>query len=201
MFSAKYPRDFYLQNTLQVAQQILGSYLCTYINSQLTVGKIVETEVYLGSIDKAAHSYPNKKTPRTQIQFGLGGYAYIFFVYGMYHQFCLVTGPVNVADVVLIRALEPIAGIEYMMTRRKSQQVKNLTNGPGKLCISLHITKDLYGADLLGEQIWLSPPHPADIININQIQSAKRIGIDYAGEFVDKLWRFYIKNNQYISKK
>lgn len=201
MFSAKYPRDFYLQDTEQVAQQILGSYLCTCINGQVTVGKIVETEIYLGSIDKAAHSYPNKKTARTQIQFGLGGYAYIFLVYGMYYQFCLVTGPVDVPDVVLIRALEPIAGIEYMVERRKTQQVKNLTNGPGKLCISLDITKDLYGADLLGEKIWLSPPHPADMININQIQTAKRIGINYAEEFVDKLWRFYIKDNQYVSKK
>lgn len=201
MFSAKYPRNFYLQDTFQVAQQILGSYLCTCIDGQLTVGKIVETEVYLGSIDKASHSYPNKKTPRTQIQFGLGGYAYIFFVYGMYHQFCIVTGPANVPDVILIRALEPIAGIEYMMARRKINQVKNLTNGPGKLCISLHITKDLYGADLLGEQIWLSPPNYRDKININQIQTAKRIGINYAAEFVDKLWRFYIKNNQYVSKK
>jgi DNA-3-methyladenine glycosylase len=201
MFSAKYPRDFYLQDTFTVAQQILGSYLCTCIDGQLTVGKIVETEVYLGSIDKAAHSYPHKKTPRTQIQFGLGGYAYIFLVYGMYYQFCIVTGPVDVPDVVLIRALEPIAGIEYMMARRKTQQVKNLTNGPGKLCISLYITKDLYGADLLGEKIWLSPPNPSNMININQIQTAKRIGIDYAEEFADKLWRFYINDNQYVSKK
>ncbi|MEI6429156.1 MAG: DNA-3-methyladenine glycosylase [Pseudanabaena sp. ELA607] len=205
----KLPRDFYLQNTFKVAQNLLGTYLCTQINHQITAGKIVETEAYIGAIDYAAHSYPNKRTKRTAIQFGLGGYAYIFLIYGMYPQFCVVTEDYNICNVVLIRALEPIIGMEVMQERRKinskkgtSQgviQTKQIANGPGKLCIALGITTAMYGSDLCGAPIWLSAATEpvADAL----IMATPRIGIDYAGEFALKPWRFYLDGNDYVSRQ
>ncbi len=195
----KYQRDFYLQDTFEVARALLGSYLCTQINGHLTAGKIVEIEAYIGAIDKAAHSYPNKKTKRTAIQFGLGGYAYIFLIYGMYSQFCVVTGNKGIADVILIRAIEPIVGIEIMQQRRNTKNHKNLTNGPGKLCQSLGITTQFYGEDLLGNIIWIAPKEET-IEDPSKIATSKRIGIDYAEEFVDKPWRFFIATNPYVSR-
>lgn len=195
----KYAREFYLHHTIDVAKQLLGSYLCTELNGILTYGMIVEVEAYIGVIDKASHTYKGKRTKRTEIQFGIGGYAYIFFVYGMYSQFCVVTGPENVPEAILIRAIEPIYGTDIMQQRRNQINTKNLTNGPGKLCIALGITTKLYGQDLCGDTIWISPPN-TNIQSID-IVTAKRIGVDYAEEFANKLWRFYIKDNPYVSKK
>jgi DNA-3-methyladenine glycosylase len=195
----KYPREFYLQNTFDVAKQLLGSYLYTSLDGAVTSGMIVEVEAYFGGADKASHTYNNRRTKRTEIQFGLGGYAYIFFVYGMYTQFCVVTGAKNVADAILIRAVEPVDGIEVMQQRRNQVGVKNLTNGPGKLCIALGITPKLYGADLCGDTIWIASPHLK--LETIDLVAAKRIGVDYAEEFANKLWRFYIKDNIYVSKK
>jgi len=124
MFHQKLNRDFYLQDAFEVTKKLLGAYLCTCIDGKITVGKIVETEAYIGGIDKASHSYKGKRTKRTEIQFGIGGHAYIFLVYGMYSQFCVVTGPENISDVVLVRALEPIEGLELMQARRKPQKKK-----------------------------------------------------------------------------
>lgn len=199
LYNKKYSRDFYLQDTFDVAMQLLGSYLCTNLDSHLTVGMIVEVESYIGGIDKASHTYNNRRTRRTEIQFGIGGYAYIFFVYGMYAQFCVVTGNQNVADAILIRALEPIIGIDVMQIRRNNVAMKNLTNGPGKLCMALGITTELYGEDLCGDTIWIAPP--VNKIAPERILAAKRIGVDYAEEFAEKFWRFYIQNSDFISNK
>ena len=195
----KYERDFYLQDTFEVAKQLLGAYLSTYLDGHLTSGMIVEVEPYIGGIDKASHSYQGRRTQRTEIQFGPGGHAYVYLIYGMYSQFCVVTGPENVSDVILIRALEPTDGIDVMKQRRNQSNKNNLTNGPGKLCMALGITTELYGEDLCGDKIWIAPPNAN--INPDRIVAAKRIGIDYAEEFADKLWRFHIKDNKFVSKK
>ena len=202
----KLPREFHLQNTFTVAQQLLGSYLYTGIDGQITSGKIVETEAYIGAIDKAAHSYPNKRTKRTAVQFGIGGHAYIFLIYGIYPQFCVVTGDRDICDVVLIRALEPMTGLDVMAQRRISHhqssqrplKTQQLTNGPGKLCVALGITTAHYGTDLCGDTIWIEA---GELLPDAAITAAQRIGIDYAAEFALKPWRFYVRDSPYVSYK
>jgi DNA-3-methyladenine glycosylase len=158
---------------------------------------IVETEAYLGIEDRAAHSYGGRRTGRTEATYSLGGHVYVFFVYGMYYQLNVVTGPVDHPHVVLIRAIEPVEGIEQMRERRGNMKDHNLTSGPGKLCIALGIDRSFNTADLLGDQIWLE-----DHKNIPKkgVSIGKRIGIDYAGEDTEKPWRFWIKGNEFVSK-
>jgi DNA-3-methyladenine glycosylase len=195
------PREFYLQDTFECLKQCLGKIVVRQDLEGLTVGRIVEAEAYLGGVDKASHSYLNKFTPRTKIQFGLGGHAYIFSVH-TYNQFCFVTGAENVADVVLIRGIEPISGIDLMKQRRPGiLDDKNLTNGPGKLCISFNITKQLYGADLTDPTSGLFLTDDNFQIADDQIVKTARVGIDYAEEYKDMPWRYYIKGNQFVSKK
>lgn len=198
MYELRFLRDFYLQETFKVAKKLLGAYLCTNVDGYLTCGMIVETEVYIGGEDKASHSYKGKRTLRTEIQFGYGGYAYTFFIYGKYTQFCVVTGTANISDVVLIRALQPVEGIEIMSKRRKTNNLLKLTNGPGKLCDALGITTQFYGEDLCGDRIWISPANKL-AIEFETIPS-KRVGICYAEEYTDKLWRYYVRGNPYVSR-
>ena len=130
--------------------------------------------------------------------YGLGGTAYIFFVYGMYYQFNVVTSTEEVPHAVLIRALEPVEGIEIMRKRRHGQPDHNLANGPGKLCIALGIDRRFDRADLLGNIVWIEE---GKTIPRSRIASGPRIGIDYAEEWVKKPWRFWIKNNPHVSRK
>lgn len=199
-------REFYLRSdTLEIARDLIGKLLVVPIESGERVsGMIVETEAYLGEIDKAAHSYKNRRTARNEITYGTGGHAYVFFIYGMYFQFNVVCGARDSPHVVLIRAVEPVENIEIMRARRLVKNPfarmadKNLTSGPGKLCIALNINRRLNGADLLGENIWLED---FKTFSAAEIKIGKRIGIEYAEEFADKPWRFWLKNNDYVSKK
>jgi len=202
----KLSREFYLrEDTLQIAQDLLGKLLVVPTETGERVsGIIVETEAYLGEIDKAAHSFGGRRTPRNEITYAAGGHAYVFFIYGMYFQFNVVTHVKDSPHVVLIRALEPVEGIEIMRERRLEKNPsakmpdKNLTSGPGKLCIALNINRRLNGEDLLGVNVWLEDYKE---FSPAEIKIGKRIGIDYAEEFAEKPWRFYLKNNLYISKK
>ena len=124
-------------------------------DGQRVSGIIVETEAYRGPQDRAAHSYGGRRTKRTETMYGIGGTAYVFFVYGMYNQFNVVTNNLDTPHAVLIRALEPVEGIELMRTRRHAQPDRNLTNGPGKLCIAMGIDRGFDGADLLGNKVWI----------------------------------------------
>ncbi len=199
--SNKIQREFYLRDdTLQIAQDLLGKILVVPTdNGERVSGMIVETEAYLGAIDKAAHSYQNRRTKRTETMFALGGHAYIFFVYGMYFQFNVVVGKVDVPHAILIRAVEPVENIEIMRTRRGANVPdKNLTSGPGKLCIALGIDKIFNGADLLGDKVWLED---FKTFSGEEISSGRRIGIDYAEEFAEKPWRFWVKDNQFPTNK
>lgn len=196
-FADKINKKEFLKDPFYVAKEVLlGSYLCSNIDSKFTVGKITEVEVYVGAEDKASHAYPNKKTNRNAIMFEKGGYSYVFFVYGMHNQFNVVTSPKDTANAILIRSLEPILGIETMKERRNTDNILNLTTGPGKLCKALGITREHNALDLSGDKIWISPKKE----NV-EIIADKRIGIDYAEEYKDKLWRFLIKGNKFISKK
>ena len=194
----KIQREFYLRDdTLQIAQELLGKNLVVpTAGGERVAGMIVETEAYLGAIDKAAHSYQNRRTRRTETMFRLGGHAYIFFVYGMYFQFNVVVGKVDVPHAILIRAVEPVENIEIIRTRRGKMPDKNLTSGPGKLCIALGIDKTFNDADLLGDKVWLED---FKTFSDEEISSGKRIGIDYADEFAEKPWRFWVKDNLFVS--
>lgn len=203
----KLPRRFYLRDdTLQIAQDLLGKILVVSdaATGARVSGVIVETEAYLGAIDKAAHSFGNRRTPRTEIMFGEGGRAYVFFIYGMYFQLNVVTGAAGSPHCVLVRAVEPLAGIETMRARRARGKAavindKNLTSGPGKLCIALGIDKSLNGADLLGDKIWIEEGRRA--LSAAEIAGGKRVGIAYAQEFAEKPWRFWVKDNPFVSRK
>ena len=159
---------------------------------------IVETEAYLGEIDKAAHSFGGRRTNRNEVTYANGGRVYVFFIYGMYHQLNFVCGPVDHPHVCLIRAVEPVDGIEIMRERRGPMPDKNLTSGPGKLCIAMGIDKSLNGEDLLGDRIWLEDFRT---LSDDEVASGKRIGIDYAEEFAEKPWRFWVEDNVFVSKR
>ncbi|MBO7258315.1 MAG: DNA-3-methyladenine glycosylase [Alphaproteobacteria bacterium] len=178
---------------------LLGAYLCSTIEGHLTIGKITELEVYTGGEDKASHTYQNKRTPRTEPIFKSGGHAYIFLVYGMYHQFCIVVCEENNPCCILIRSVEPILGINIMQERRKIQNLKHLTNGPAKVCQAFGITRELSGINLLTGPIWICPK--TDSVQEDDIISTPRIGVDYAKEYAHKKWRFLLKDNPFISKK
>lgn len=196
----KLPREFYLRSeTLQIAQDLLGKLLVVPTETGERVsGMIVEVEAYLGEIDKAAHSYNGRRTARNDITYAVGGHAYVFFIYGMYFQFNVVCGAENSPHVCLIRAVEPVENIEKMRVRRGVMKDQNLTSGPGKLCIAMDITKKLNGSDLLGNKIWLEDFRT---FSENGISVGKRIGIDYAEEFVEKPWRFWVRGNRFVSRK
>jgi len=196
----KLTRDFYLrEDTVAVARDLLGKLLVVPDeNGRCGSGMIVETEAYLGVDDRAAHSYGGRRTPRNEMMYGLAGHVYVFFVYGMYNQFNVVTGPLGSPHAVLIRAVEPVEGIEVMRARRGEMKDRNLTSGPGKLCIALDIDRGLNGADLHGKQVWLDEHRS---IAPKQIAAGPRIGIDYAGEDAAKPWRFWVKDCLFVSRR
>lgn len=193
----KLTRDFYQRSATEVAKDLLGCTLVHESSEGVTKGKIVEAEAYMGNLDPAAHSY-NNRSSRTEIQYGEGGFAYIYLIYGMYYCMNIVTNSVNLSEVVLLRALEPLEGIDLMKQRRKTDKLMNLCSGPGKLCTAMGINKTHYGMDLCGEQLYLEARDTKDLI---EIVASKRINIDYAGEAKDYLWRYTIKDNKYLSVK
>ena len=196
----KLDRDFFTRtDTLRVARDLLGKLLVVpTADGRRVSGMIVETEAYLGEIDKAAHSYGGRRTARNEITYAEGGHVYVFFVYGMYYQLNLVTGSADHPHVVLIRAVEPVEGIEIMRERRGAMKDKNLTSGPGKLCIAFGITRELNGEDLMRDRIWVEDHRD---LKKSEIASGPRVGIDYAEEFIDMPWRFWLAENIYVSRK
>jgi DNA-3-methyladenine glycosylase len=159
-------------------------------------GKIVEAEAYRGPEDLAAHSAGGRRTPRTEVMFGPAGYAYIFLIYGMHFQLNLVTGSTGEPHAVLVRGLEPVAGRTLMARRRGMDEARlELTNGPGKLCCALGITKRDYGTDLCraGELYLTDGPAP------HRVARAPRVGVDYAGPWAARPWRFFDPESPYVS--
>ncbi|HZE72414.1 MAG TPA: DNA-3-methyladenine glycosylase [Pyrinomonadaceae bacterium] len=197
--SSKLAREFYTRsNVLTIARDLLGRLLVVPASDGTRVsGIIVEAEAYRGPQDRASHAYGGRRTQRTETMYRIGGTAYIFFVYGMYNQFNVVSNEAEVPHAILIRAVEPVEGIEIMKERRHGHAERNLTNGPGKLCIAMGIDRSLDGADLLGRKVWIEE---GQRIPRMQIDSGPRVGIDYAEAWVDKPWRFWIKNNRFVSR-
>ena len=192
-------RAFYLRDTLTVARDLLGKLLVHETPEGRTVGRIVETEAYLGPRDKAAHSYRAARGGRTEIQYGPGGYAYLYLIYGIHYCMNIVTGPPECPEVVLLRALEPAEGLELMAKRRKTETRTALCSGPGKLCAAMALDKSCYGADLCGDTLYLLDDGTR--YGEDEIAATPRIGIDYAEEARDFPWRFLVRDSQYISVK
>lgn len=201
----KLSREFYNKDALIVAKELLGKVLVHEENGQKVFGKIVETEAYMGVEDKAAHSYGGRRTPRMEVMYGGPGFSYVYFIYGMYYCFNVVTREEGTPQAVLIRAVEPLGGSELMAQNRfkkpyhelTKSQITGLTNGPGKLCGALQIDKSLNGEDLCGSKLYIEEGQKEDFT----IVSCKRIGIPNTGEAKDYTWRFYIKDNKYVSVK
>lgn len=200
----KLSKRFYARETLDVAKDLLGKILVREEDGEIISGKIVEVEAYIGPDDKGAHTYGNKRTKRTEAMFGEPGRTYIYLIYGMYNCINAVTNEIDKPEAVLIRALEPVSGLEQMSLNRfkksfeelNKRQIKNLTDGPGKLCMALDIDRSLNKEELDGSKIYIEYPEEQEEFNIIR---SKRVGIDYAEEAIDYLWRFYIEDNKYVS--
>lgn len=195
----KLNKQFYTRsNVTDIARDLLGKFLWTNFDNNITVGKIVETEAYCGATDRACHAFPDKRTERTEVMFREGGYAYIYFVYGMHHLFNIVTNVEGRADAVLIRAIEPVEGEDIMKTRR-SVDISNrlLTGGPARLTKALGIDVSHNNTKLSSNTIWLTD---GESVSEDQIVATTRIGVDYAGDDAYLPWRYYIKGNKYVSK-
>jgi DNA-3-methyladenine glycosylase len=184
MPTAQLPRSFYAQDTLTVARALIGMHLVHRGAHGLQVGRIVETEAYRGPEDLAAHSARGRRTARTEVMFGPAGHAYVYLIYGFWHCLNVVTADRGVPHAVLLRALEPISGIE------------NSTHGPGLLCRALHIDRTLNGADLTLSQLWIERPSG---YRQPKVGRTTRIGVDYAGTWAKKPWRFFDRESPYVS--
>ena len=195
----KLPREFYTRpNVLEVARDLLGKKLVVPgRNGQRVSGIIVETEAYRGPEDRASHAWNGRRTQRTETMYGVGGTAYVYFVYGMYNQFNVVTNVADVPHAVLVRALEPVEGLGLMRRRRPGRSERELTSGPGRLCLAMGIDRKLDKADLLGERVWIEE---GISISPRQIARGPRIGIDYAEKWIGKPWRFWVRDNPFVSR-
>jgi DNA-3-methyladenine glycosylase len=189
----KLSRDFYTRtDVLMVARELLGQVLVVRTrNGARLSGTIVETEAYRGPEDRACHAYGGRRTTRTETMYRQGGTAYVYLVYGLHHQFNVVTNVEGVPHAVLVRAVAPFEGLELMRRRRPGRPDHDLASGPGKLCRALGIDRRLDGADLLGDRVWVEAGR--DRVTPAAIVVGPRVGIDYAGEWAHKPWRFQLK--------
>ncbi|WEK21240.1 MAG: DNA-3-methyladenine glycosylase [Candidatus Pedobacter colombiensis] len=196
----KLPFSFYQDKGVnQLAVQLLGKRLCTFVDGVLTSGIIVETEAYNGIEDKASHAYGGRFTDRTKIMYEHGGIAYVYLCYGIHHLFNVVTAPQGTPHAVLIRGVEPVTGLEVMLKRRNMSVLKpNLTAGPGALAKAMGIDKKLNGKDLCGDEIWIEGD--GVLFDDKQVVASSRVGVDYAGDHALLPWRYYIKGNKFVSK-
>jgi DNA-3-methyladenine glycosylase len=195
VFGPRLPRRFYARSVLTVARECIGKILVHETLDGVVAGRIVEAEAYRGPEDRAAHSWGGRRTPRTEAMFGPPGHAYVFFVYGMHWHMNLVTGAEGQPHAVLLRSVEPVFGHELMALRRDMTHTRvELTNGPGKLCEAFTIDREHYGQDLCSGPLYLTDA-PAV-----RTACAPRIGVDYAGEWADRRWRFLDPESRYVSK-
>ncbi|MBT9832702.1 DNA-3-methyladenine glycosylase [Clostridium baratii] len=199
-------KDYFKKGALDLAKDLLGKILVREVDGKIIKCKIVETESYIGKIDKASHAYNERRTKRTEPLFHEGGIAYVYLIYGMYNCMNVISGAKDEGEGVLIRALEPLNEFNYLSNIRfnkdyesltKAQKL-SLTNGPGKLCKALSIDREFNYKKLYEKgDMYITNGDEEDF----EIVETTRIGIDYAEEAKDFPWRFYIKGNKYISKK
>lgn len=193
-------KDFFDHlDVVSISKNLLGKVLVTNFDGLLTAGKIVETEAYRAPDDKACHAYNNRRTKRTEVMFAEAGVAYIYLCYGIHHLFNVVTGPKDTAHAVLIRAIEPIDGIDTMLARRNFKKVvSRLTAGPGALSKALGIQKSYTGIGICEKNlIWIEDRNMT--CPESNILASPRVGVGYAEECADWNWRFRIRNSQWTS--
>jgi len=196
----KLKKSFYRREVIPVARDLLGKILVKSDGNNILAGKIIEVEAYNGDVDKAAHSYDGI-TKRNEIMFEAGGYLYVYFAYGAHHCCNVVTGKKGQGTAVLIRAVEPVLGLERLIKNRFGRKLKNekelfnLTSGPGKICAAFGINRKHSGTDLMGKEIFILH---GEKIKSKDIGVSKRIGITRS---IDLPWRFFIKKNPYLSRK
>jgi len=190
------PRLFYSRPTLDVASNLLGKVLVRRLGRRYLSGKIVETEAYVGPHDLACHAAKGH-TLRTSVMFGPPGYAYVYMIYGFYFCLNVVTEAVGYPAAVLIRAVEPLENVDLMRELRNNpQRETNIASGPGKLCMAMSVDKQLNGADLIGTTIWIEDRK----LDPGPVRTSPRVGVDYAGEYKDKPWRFFVDGNPHVSR-
>lgn len=191
--------DFYnRKDTPQIAMELLGKIVVTNIEGVFTSGRIVETEAYKGLIDRASHSWSGKRNRRNEPMYAQAATSYVYVCYGIHQMFNVVTNEREIPDAVLIRAVEPLEGVEAMLARTGKKKVDNtLTKGPGNVGKALGIHKGLSGVSLLGNTVYIA----SDEYHLtgNLVGVSKRIGVNYAGEDALLPYRFYIKGNKYVS--
>ena len=196
------PRKFFLQpDVVAASRALLGKYLVTAIDGEQTAGMIVETEAYRAPDDKACHAWNNRRTKRTETLFAEGGHAYVYLCYGIHHLFNVVTGPAEVAQAVLIRAIEPTDNLARQLARRGRDRVRpQLTAGPGVMSKALGIRTDHDALDLRASDspIWLEDR--GRVVSEADIASGPRVGVAYAAECAEWPWRFWIANSPWVSK-
>ena len=206
---ARLSREFYLGDTVEIAQALLGKYLVRWLDGEMLAGRITETEAYIGRCDKACHAYNYRRTPRTSTLFAPPGTAYVYLIYGIYHCLNFVTEPEGEPAAVLLRSVEVVSGLEAACRLRYGKgwasltpaQRRNLTNGPGKVCKALDLTTAQNRLDLTGDTLFLcdsladiglaEPPHEPE-----RLCTGPRIGVDYAEEAKDFPWRFWLEKEQ-----
>jgi DNA-3-methyladenine glycosylase len=196
----KLPISFYnRKDVLDIAKSLLGKILITNFDGQITTGRIVETEAYVAYVDKAAHSYEGKRTARNEHMYAGPGTAYVYICYGMHQMMNIITNEKGIPDAILIRAVEPMGGIDIMLKRTGKKQLDNtLTKGPGNVGKALGIFKHHSGLYLLDEELYLADD--GHKLKEEEIGTSARIGVESAGKDALLPYRFYVRGNKYVSR-
>ncbi len=192
---ARLGEAFYEAPVIRLARECIGKVLVVASASGVVAGRIVETEAYRGPNDLAAHTAGGRRTQRTEAMFGPAGTIYMFRLYGMHWAFNIVAGPIDTPHAILVRALEPVLGIETMVKRRGGTRLRNLASGPGKVCAAMGLDGGHYGQSLLSGNVFLSDGPPVATAR------TERINIDYAGAWADKPWRFVERGSPWLSRR
>ncbi|HWZ14359.1 MAG TPA: DNA-3-methyladenine glycosylase [Mucilaginibacter sp.] len=196
----KLAETYYMSSdVVALSKNLLGKYLFTCIDGSTTSGYIVETEAYNGVVDRASHAYGNRITGRTKTMFMQGGIAYVYLCYGIHEMFNIVTSVEGQPHAILVRAIQPIEGLDIMLHRRNMPALKpNITSGPGSVAKALGISRKIDTVSLQGDTIWIEDRGLA--FPDKDIAAVPRVGVSYAGEDALLPYRFYVKGNPYVSK-
>ncbi len=199
--SKRLNQDFYLRkDVVRIAKELLGKIIVTWFDEQLTAARITETEAYNGIVDKASHAYNNRRTKRTEIMYAQGGAVYVYLCYGIHHLFNVITNLKDVPHAVLVRAAEPLFGVDIMLTRTHKKKLDyTLTTGPGNVSKALGIYTHHTGNDLQSDNLFIADDGYK--VSAKNIAATKRIGVNYAAEDALLPYRFFIKDNLFVSGK
>jgi DNA-3-methyladenine glycosylase len=191
-------RDFFARDTLLVTRELLGQRLVRRLDGKRIAGRIVEAEAYIGEQDRASHASPGR-TARNAVMYGPAGYAYVYFIYGMHYCFNVVTEAQGFPAAILVRALEPVEGLDLMRRHRRGRTGVELTNGPAKLCYALAIDRTLNGEDLIvSDRLWIERDTPVPGAGV---ATGPRVGVTGDDKALAAPWRMWIRDNPYISRR